>query len=392
MLLSLDGHLLTILRIGITLTAILIAAGMPDASGGPAKFYSYRMDPALPEAVRLQRAKRLTKNPVNHLKLAEASARLAGMDADETVLKLAAGTSLAPGAEDIIGEARFDHLDMLSAAIQGDARRIVNTLNLDWYFGTLEDHALVPVQGGWEVNAFPGLLQYACPVVELMTLRKDKTVFRGVWQFKDDATTGGSSAKASVCSRIGLALAPFGSDKSVRAYFVTRTVVEVCAELPRRDEFFICSRQHYCSLPVEDGIARNADGTFHPVQADLGRFSDLALPHPQDACGEWDWDFDEVTPATIASVIDGAKGTRAPTNADALFRASDVYTKSPPETCAAALERALLWGNDGKPETRLMSLLEADACARASSLRAWIDERMAHIEDAMVRMANGEGL
>lgn len=131
---------------------ILAKAGMSESDSKTRKFYLYTLDPALPEETRKRRAKKLVRHPGNHLKLADAAAELAGLDADDTVCRLVAGTRLAEGMDAVPDNFQPEYLDMLSSAIQGQARRISDETKLDWYFRTIETHDLSPTPDAWTTD------------------------------------------------------------------------------------------------------------------------------------------------------------------------------------------------------------------------------------------------
>lgn len=154
---------------------ILAKAGMAESDGKTRKLYLYTLDPALPEETRRRRAKKLVRHPGNYLKLANAAAELAGLDADDTMCRLVAGTRLADGMDAVPDNFQPEYLDMLSSAIQGQACLISDEIKLDWYFRTIEAHDLSPTLDAWTADGLGKMAFHdIVPTVELVTLELAK--------------------------------------------------------------------------------------------------------------------------------------------------------------------------------------------------------------------------
>ncbi len=161
---------------------ILAKAGMRDSDGKSRVLYRYTLDPTLPEETRKRRGRQVIKHPANYLKIADAAAHLAGLDADDVVCRLIAGTPLAAGMDTLPDDFQPEYLDMLTRAVQGQARRISAETKLDWYFRTIEAHGITPTCDAWTTDGggevwFHGTL----PAVELITLElTERTVPRSL--------------------------------------------------------------------------------------------------------------------------------------------------------------------------------------------------------------------
>ncbi|TNC98645.1 MAG: hypothetical protein FD119_116 [Stygiobacter sp.] len=377
----------------VTRANIVAEAGMADQNGKSSRLYDYAIDPAISEGERCWRAKkRLIKKPVGYLRLAEAAAKLGGLDVDQVVVDLVQGTRLAEGMSDLPDTVEPEHLVMLAAAIQGEAKRIAEATCLDWYFNTIDQQGLAPNGSEWEADHQAFLWTHrTVPWVDLFT--EEVAVFRGIWWPKnDDGTFGEKMVKAVwVCRRIGLALAPFGPGKTVRAFFVRRPVLVIKDFPARRDkhdpfsfEDMVIEDPLVTSMPDPEGRIYHRSGTLQ-VTTDARQ---VALC-PAGTFDEEDHDFIEVTPSSIGTVLETGLSTSMWMSTDAFYVPVAAYTKSPPGSRASDLERVLLHGREfGDGDTRLMATLEAQAANCVHGLRAWVDARVTEIEEVMTRMAS----
>lgn len=381
-------------------TAILAEAGMLDGDRKTRVLYRYTLDPSLPEETRKLRGKKLTKHPANYLKIADAAAQLTRLDADDVVCRLVAGTRLEQGMDAVPDDFEPEYLDMLARAIQGQARRIASETKLDWYFQTIEAHALSPTQDAWTTDGGGSLWFHGTvPAVELVTLVLTKQTYRGVWlPRRPDGSDGTEETRtARPCLRVGLALAPLGAGKEVRAYFMQRRVLAVRGWA---DEAIVGGAQCFPAEfnPTEfnvdivtwlgrEGRSSSAAGTLRLGGIELDRFADEQGFTEFETEGH---EFFEVTPVSIVKVL-GSKLPDAPwVRDDALGQAALHVTKSPPGTRIAVLEDVLHHGRDGDDSaTPLMALLEKDTQQRIASLRSWWDGEQAKIEDVFSHMTSG---
>ena len=375
---------------------ILAGAGMRESDDKSRALYRYTLDPALPDETRKQRGKQVIKHPVNYLKIADAAVQLAGLDADDVVCRLIAGTRLAEGMETVPDDFQPEYLDMLAKAIQGQARRIAIETKLDWYFRTIEAHDLTPTQDAWTTEGGGSLWFHdTVPTVELVTLELTERTYRGVWSPRlPDGKDGPTEIRtARPCLRVALALAPLGSGKEVRAYFMRRHVLAVRGWA---DEAIVgWGQSHLAEFNVavtgwlgQHGRSGNSAGTFRLHGTELDRFvaEQGLIEFEMD-----DHEFLEVNPVTIADVLASALPDASWVRDDMLGQAAMHVTKSPPGTRIAVLEDVLHHGRDrDDTATPLMALIEKDAQQRVASLRSWWDDEQAKIEDVFSHMASGD--
>ena len=379
----------------VTRSAIAAEAGMADARGRSGRLHDYVLDRELPEEERLERARRrLIKKPNGYLRIAEAAAKLSGLDIDRAVVDLVQGTRLAEGMDSLAEGVEPEHFVMLADAIQGEARRIIELIPLAWYFRTIDEQGLSPISDGWGADEQSFLwIHRAVPWIDLFT----EAVFSsdGIWLPKqpDGARGENRTMAVAVCRRVGLAVAPFGLGKSVRAFFVRRQVLAITPLSSRRrpqttEEFlsFDLSSPILTEMPDPEGIVRSRWGTLR-VHKEL---RETALCPVSDYPGD-DLEFIEVTPSNIAAVLETGLPQVYDVDSDALAHPAVAYTKSPPSSRSALLERALLHGRDlDDPDTRLMTRLAQTAKSDVDGLRAWVEGRLASIEHEMIRMASGK--
>jgi hypothetical protein len=380
----------------VTKERIVAEAGMNDGRGKSSRLYDYALDPNLPVAKREMRAKkRLVKKPPGYLKLAESAARLANLDVDSEVVDLVQGTSLAEGMENLPAEIEPEYLTMLAKAIRGAARRIVEETDLAWYFRSIEEHGLVLSFEGWKADDDADMWTFlAIPWIDLFT--EAVLQLPGKWYpnpSEDGCGEGGQGRDVVVCRRVGLALAPFGDGKAVRPYFVRRPVLLVRFP-PWRAGDNVPPSSYFDELlinrlPDQSGTCCTANGRL--VTGDVEKiwrspcFIRPWLYYPGD-----DHEFIEVTPSSIAEILETEFDQAGLIKDDALLLPAAGYTKSPPGTRTAALERALLNGqSEDAEQSRLMMLLEGHVRDRVGSLRAWVGLQLARNEEAMIRMASG---
>ena len=233
--------------------SIVAKAGMAAGNGKSSRLYDYTLDPTLPPADRDKRAnKRLVRKPHGYLKLAEATARLAAIDIDRVVVDLVRGTSLEDGMDSLPEETDPEHLTMLANAIRGEARRIVEQHGLAWYFRTIEEHGLVLGRDGWNADDDADMWTFlTVPSVNLFT--EAVIHLEGQWHrysADDDNHKQSEPRHVSVCRRVGLALAPFGPDQTVRPFFIRRPVLLV-QHLPWRSHSAAPPSDYFDEVLVE---------------------------------------------------------------------------------------------------------------------------------------------
>ena len=337
---------------------------------------------------------RLTQKPAGYLKLAEAAAKLAGLDADSVAVALVQGTRLDEGLDALPEDTEAEHLVMLAAAIQGQARRIAEATGLPWYYDTIERQGLAPNGDGWEADYESFLWEWqTVPRVDLFT--EEVAVFQGNWWPKTAGGTNGKKQRMAVwvCRRVALALAPFGPGKEVRAYFIRRPVVAVThipkprkAGVPLSLADLSLEDAVVLGLPDQEGNVFSRHGTLKVDDAESVR--GVRFCEASDFPGD-DHEFIEVTPASLAAVLESGFPDAEKVRDDALVLPQAGVTLSPPGTRAARLERDLRLGQyrgDGKP---LMERLEERAKGYVEGLQSWMYEQNAHIEEDLARLAGG---
>lgn len=369
---------------------IIRAANLRVAGTKATFLYGYAVDPN-ERGLDPKRAKRLVRRPRNHLKLAEAAARLSGLDRDDVTLRLVEGTTSAEIGDEEPADPLPEHLEMLSSAITAKARQIAAECELDWYFRTIEAHGLAPTDEGWDAGwmAFQ-FLNDAMPKVDLRTRKLRLSSIRGVLT-PGDASAAGCEMTVAPCIRTALVLAPYGPDRSVRAFFATRTVLLVQGHLERpKGDGSKPGRALWelVELPDKGARLKTSRGSVEVPDEDWEWF-DREHGFPQMRGDEWE--FEAVSAASIETVVDRhpvAAGSLLMTD-DALAHPKPAFTKSPPGGFAANLERALLYGQcEGTGDTTLMALLKADARRRVAGLRAWVDREIAKIDAAVAGMSD----
>ena len=379
----------------VTKQSIVEKAGMQTGQGKSGRLYDYALDPTLSLAEREKRAKRLIRKPTGYLRLADAAASLASLDVHRIVVDLVHGTSLAEGMDDLPKEIEPEHLTMLANAIRGEARRIIRQNDLDWYFRTIEEQGLVLSYEGWRADDDADMWTFlTVPSVNLFT--EAVVHLEGKWyrnETDENCGENGEPRQVSICRRVGLAIAPFGSDRTVRPFFVRRPALLI-KHLPWRSQNAAPPSDYFDEilvdgLPNESGVRRTAKGRIVVERAhDIWQSPCFIRPweyYPGD-----DHEFIEVTASSIAKTLDSEFARAGLLKEDALHFPAAAYTKSPPGTRTAALERALLIGqSDGGEESKLMTLLEDCTRKLVESLRTWVEHQSASNEDAMFRMASG---
>lgn len=374
----------------VTKQEIVKTAGMADSSEKSGPLYGYVIPAGLSEEQR--RARRTVRKPEGYLRLVKAVASLTGMDEDALLLQLTEGTPLQASLKDLGEPPEPDHLEMLVASIRGQARRVTAACGLDWYFRTVDGHALVRTGQGWGSRHEDPDITDAIPIVWLATL--ERAAFDADWfPHLPDGTRGERQEKtALLCTRIGLCLAPFGSDGAVEPCFVRSyvTVVVGRRSAPRPGLVF---QPFDPSIPVVLGVPM-------PGQQRIpGREGVLVLPDPAAVArllrglGE-DYpkdEFDVVTPSSLARILDGNGKTVGMVPGDNLSWMRLGFTKAAPGTLLSKLEAALLdgcgepsWGEEIIP---LGTILEQRAAELSESLKRWVYAESAAIDERLSQMS-----
>ncbi|KAA0677666.1 hypothetical protein [Roseomonas genomospecies 6] len=389
----------TAARVGgghLTKSAITEAACMGSSNGKSGALERFTRDPLSEEKTR----GRLTQKPAGYLKLAEAATKLAGLDSDGVVVALVQGTTLAEGMDALPENSEAEHLVMLSAAIQGQARRIAEATGLPWYYDTIERQGLAPNGNTWEADYESFMWEWqTVPRIELVT--EELAVFFGDWWPKKADGTHGEVQRMAVwaCRRIGLALAPFGPKREVRAYLVRRPVLAVTyIPKPRREGVplsltdlsdFMIDGTFVIGMPDHQGHVFSRHGTLRVSIDDAQAIRTVCHCESSDYPGD-DHEFIEVSPTSLASVLDSGFPDARNIHGDALRLPKADVTLSPPGTRAASLERDLRLGQHSDEDGRtLMVRLEERAREYVEGLHSWMYEKAARIEDDLVRMAGG---
>ncbi|WP_372397761.1 hypothetical protein ABMY26_27620 [Azospirillum sp. HJ39] len=376
----------------VTKSAIAEEASMLDSNGKSGRFYDYMVDPSLPEEEKRKRVEtRLVKKPANYLKIAEVAARLAGQSTDWAAITLVDRTGFAEGMDALSEDSEAEHLHMLADALKGEARRIADATGLNWYFRTIDEQGLSPNGSNWEPDAQAFLWTWmATPWIDLFT--EEVAAFPALWWTKE-RNSKPQEKIARVCRRVSLALAPFGPNQEVRAYLVRRPVLAVTdkpkirREGERPDFFdFDASLPVITWMPDERGNVSRADGSALAVDPSARMVEGCyACDIPGD-----DHEFLEITGGTLASVLESGFPLVNTILQDAFHLPAVAYTKSPPDSRAARLERLIRKGEYGGDEkSRLTVRLEAKAREYVDGLRGWVDAERARIEEEMFHMAGG---
>lgn len=325
---------------------------------------------------------------------------MAGLDPDGIIVALVQGTRLAEGLDMLPENAEAEHLVMLSDAIQGEARRISEAVGLPWYYDTIEKQGLSPNGGGWEADYESFLWEWqTVPKVELVT--EELAVFFGDWGPKQPDGTSGKGRRMAVwaCRRIGLALAPFGPSREVRAYLVRRPIVAV-THIPRPRKAgvplsltdlsgLMVDDAVVLSTPDEQGHVFSTRGTLAVSVEDAQAIRTVCGCESCDFPGD-DHEFVEVSPASLASILDSSFPDAKAVREDALRLPKAGVTLSPPGTRAASLERDLRLGqHSGADGETLMVRLEARAREYVEGLRSWMYAETTRIEEDLITMSGG---
>jgi len=378
---------------GAKKTDIAADAGMMDGNGKSSRLHEHALASA--DTSTEARIRRLSQKAPNYLRLAEAAAKAAGSDIDRAVVDLVQGTKLAEGMDMLPDDVDPLYLCALAKAIQGQARRITKECGLDWYFRTIDSHSLSPTRGTWEED-FDAFLWTWCAVPWVELLTEQVACFPATFWPKPPLEEAGLPELriAVVCRRIGLALAPFGPNKQVRAYFVRRPVLAVLRPPvkpkagKRLTMMNMINRPIITCLPDQNGHVFHRYGTLKVDRPAAMR--EVSLCPASDFPGD-DHEFIEVTASSILEVLESGLASLTLVDEDLLPNAAVRWTSSPPDSKAALLERALIAGkhNDGS-ESRLSDVLEAEAIRMADSLRAFVSLRTMDAEEQLARLAEGE--
>lgn len=366
-------------------------AGLSDSNGKSGRLYEYAVDPALDDVTKQKRAARLVKRASNYLRIAQTAAKLAGLNLSDTVIRLVSGTRFEPEIGDLENDSVPEHFDMLARIIQSQAKRIAENALLGWYFETIDEQGLTPNGDDWQADEQAWLWTHAA-VPSAVLFTEEVACFVGYWRAADEKKVCPKLVR--VCRQVSLGLAPFGDRKTVRPYFIRRPVLLVSnppSKEPRTAENLLSVDLSYPmvigGLPDPEGYVHTRKGTLKVDGPEAVRGTALcpAYDYPGD-----DHEFIEVTPALIHQVFETGLSVERWIKADALARPAPAFTKSPPGTLTAALERALLYGSDrDDPKTMLMARLEEKARGYVDGLRGFVDRTLEEIESRADQLIDG---
>ncbi len=382
----------------VTKSAIVEKAAMADGDGKTRILYDYTFPPGLDNEAANRRRGRISCRAGSYLRLVHAAAVVAGRDEDGLVVRLAEGTSLASGLADLPDDVQSGHLDLLTEAIRGEARRITKVLDLEWYFSKVDGHSLIDTGTGWMSDRADPLFVAALPTVWLWT--EEEAEFDGIWHPKGEGGNRPETERrtALLCSRLGLTVAPFGRERAIVPCFFRKwcTVLVGDRRASRPSEGNLAERGIFLDLaprillrPPMKGCDRivGHSGVFLPTnRAALVRILD------QFNCqfdGSDEEEFFEVTPSSLAVAVEKSRPEVDDEPGDKLMFAADTYTKASPDSRLARLEIGLLHGC-GPEEARLGEDVETAAAASVASLKRWIAEQDTGIEDALSSLATWE--